>query len=162
MHSMIRKIVLAGSVVAFSAGMLAACVPTGSSGTLWVYEDANFKGGVRGFSADGVNLGDDYSFEDFGNGDGLNDEVSSVSNQTSKWAIFYYDANFVPHHAALCLAPGQSIASLNFGALDNNDEISSHDLEGKDGLIAHIYRCDIYKGANGWTGTGVVPTNSLP
>ncbi|HEX2736945.1 MAG TPA: peptidase inhibitor family I36 protein [Acidimicrobiia bacterium] len=164
MRGVCHRVATLVGIVILGTGIVSACAPTtppADSGAVLVYENSNFGGAYSGWDVSVVAVS--FTHASFTNGDNLNDEISSVQNASTKWAVFYVNGDFTPRsNPALCLAPGQSISSLHLGAVDMNDEFSSMDFESKDLLLTRGYRCAIYKGANGWTGTGVDPTSSLP
>ncbi|HEX2736944.1 MAG TPA: peptidase inhibitor family I36 protein [Acidimicrobiia bacterium] len=129
MHRMIRTLVLAAAIAAF-AGIGAACAPTTYAGcpanNVCLYQDHGFAGAFRNFSEDKVA---DYGNHKLSNGDNLNDEVTSIRNNTSKYALFYWDNNFRSYQ--LCLAPGHTADFSGFGPIQwysANDALSSHQL----------------------------------
>ncbi len=128
-----RRVVLmiVGAAAIPVAGV--ACAPPGPScwdtypETVCVYSDDNFRGSLEVFEGDDY----DYSNNYFDNGDGVNDEASSIVNLTGKWLVTYSNKGY--DVIRICIAPGRSeenLARQRHGFLSHpvNDQISSHRL----------------------------------
>ena len=67
----------------------------------------------------------------------MNDNISSVMNRSSKWAIFYEDSGSPGNGPRLCLGPGTQVFDLTNMDTSFNDRISAYDTED-----ARPARCD--------------------
>lgn len=132
----LKPMLALGALSILSVGAT-GCLPSGPrdcrADEICLWRHSNYGGGFIG-TAHNQGLGRteaDYSNEEFTDGVGLNDDASSLANNTGNWVAFFRDNTYTGY--AICVGPGKrhsNLANFTFGSpafpSDMSDRLSSH------------------------------------